>query len=310
MHSSGSFVVTAIERLRMYLDEAILDAKYDNDYLLAHILLPEMVTIMARLNHNRDDPILSVHSITLATDQRYYVLPPNMLQLLDVRQLDDNRHLKKTWAPRGLFNRRGPGWALDGNELRFDPKILSGADWDLYYIANGDYLAHYDTAGGTLANDADGDPTVFTLSASPTVGELDRRESAYVGGVLRITPASGDSPNTIEERVIDSYDASTRKVTVRRPFTDHSAGSGLKYEVAPLGGQALVDCIALRGAMKMGTVRSVSQKKMAFIHTEFLSAFKTLLDNVGNLEGRVGKHYERDTEDHPITGHLTYKGTY
>ena len=64
MHSTGSFLLTVIERVRAYLDEATLDAKFTNDYLTRHVICPEMVNVMSRLSNNADNPIRVRHQIS------------------------------------------------------------------------------------------------------------------------------------------------------------------------------------------------------------------------------------------------------
>ena len=56
------------------------------------------------------------------------------------------------------------------------------------------------------------------------------RESAYVGGILRVW---GDTNTVVQERVITSYNADTKIVGVRSAFTSPIANGSVRYEIVP-----------------------------------------------------------------------------
>ena len=59
MHSTNSFIYTVIERIRGYLDDPDLDAKYTDDFLIRHIIMPSMTNVMARINNSLTNPVVS-----------------------------------------------------------------------------------------------------------------------------------------------------------------------------------------------------------------------------------------------------------
>lgn len=306
MHSTGSFLLTVIERLRAYLDEAIVDAKYTNDYLVRHVICPEMVNVLSRLNNNTDNPIRVRHSITLVKDQEDYVLPPNIGEIYRVAIIDSSGRITKEHMPGNEFNIRGPGWQIQGNMISFRPFPVVGETIDIHYIPNGDFIPHYHTGSESTQGGEMTSFTTFVFDATPTLGAIDNRENAYAGATLRVwTTAAGHHGGlpdhaVLEERIIESYDASTRTATVRRPFTtDISDGTkpGLRYEVAPVGMNSLMQAIACSSAMNMGAARNITQKQMGFMILQYKTAMKTIGDNLSFMQARKPKSYEKNTID-------------
>ena len=294
MHSTGSFLLTVIERVRAYLDEAVVDAKFTNDYLVRHVICPEMVNVMSRLSNNADNPIRVRHSITLVKDQQDYVLPPNIGEIYRFAIIDSGGSITREFMPENEFHPSGPGWHIQGNMLSLRPYPAEAETADIHYLPNGDFQPHYDTDGGTFNSS-----TTFTFDSAPTLGAIDNRENAYAGAILRVWTKTTHA--VLEERVIESYDASTRVATVRRPFTtdvsaSHSEG-GMRYEVAPVGMNSLIQAIACASSMNLGTARNITQKQMQFILLQYKSAMKTIGDNLSFMQARKPKSYQKDTVD-------------
>ena len=293
MHSTGSFLLTVIERVRAYLDEAVVDAKYTNDYLVRHVICPEMVNVISRLSNNADNLIRVRHSITLVKDQQDYVLPPNIGEIYRFALMDSGGRITREFMPENEFHPSGPGWHIQGNMLSIRPFPNGAETADVHYIPNGDFLPHYDTDGGEMTSH-----TTFKFDSSPTLGAIDNRENSYAGAILRVWTYSTHA--VLEERVIESYDASTRIATVRRPFTtDVSDGTqtGMRYEVAPVGMNSLIQAIACASSMNLGTARNITQKQMQFILLQYKTAMKTIGDNLSFMQARKPQSYQKDTVD-------------
>ena len=288
MHSTGSFLLTVIERVRAYVDESTLDAKYTNDYLVRHVICPEMANVMSRLSMNYSNPIRIRHSLSINKNTEHYILPPNIGEIYRVAVLDDTNRITQEMLPHNEFHPRGPNWQIQGNMISFRPLPPQDQTVDIHYIPNGDFLPHYDSDGGNLATS-----TTFVFDATPTLGATDNRENAYAGAILRVWNASDD---VIEERVVKSYDASTRTATVHIPFT-HSTGTGKKYEIAPAGMQSLYQVIACACAINLGTMRNVTKKQMDFFVLQYKMNMKTIGDNLKSMESRRGKFYDKNTLD-------------
>lgn len=294
MNSTGSMILTIIERIRAYLDDADINAKYDNDYLVRHIISPGMVDIVSRLSNTTGVPIVHKLSLTVTEGQLSYKMPPNVHEVLRIVTKTADGLVLTDALPQHP-TKTGAGWRLEGNpgalELIMDVNPVGVPTLELWYVDNGDFLPCYGT--GTL----DATKTIVTLTASPTFGALDRRESAYVGATLRLLPPS---PSAIEERSITAHveSAGVWTATVGTAFTKAAAGT-VTYEIAPAGAQALYEAIALWGAMKLGVARKVSQNHYVMMTQHYRAAMKTIGDNLTNAWGRESKRFYRD---YPVRG--------
>lgn len=303
MHVSGSFLLTVLERIRAYINEPDLDAKFSNDFITRHTIMPAMVDIFARLNMGRDDPVLIRFSIPLVKDQEYYQLPPAVGSIWRVAIINDQGRITSDFLPRGEYHPRGPNWSIEGNLLTFRPFPTADREVDVWYVHTGDMFPHYAT-GGQLDNTL----RVFNLDYTPTIGAIDRRPNAYAGQVLRLLPTNG----IWEERIILSHDPVAGTVTTRVAFTTASEASSsstsstetMTYEIAPAGAQPLYEAIAAWGAIKLGTGLRISQAHRNSILLQYKAAMKTAQDNVGNLQLRTGKSFDRNTTDSDLLRRL------
>ena len=301
MHSTGSFLYTVIERIRGYLDDPDFDAKYDNDFLIRHIISPTMVDVLSRVNMNMDNPVLMRMDFRPNATDEYYQLPPAVGEIWRIACRDDNGAVIDEIKPRTEWHPAGVGWSLEGNTLRFDPKFDADRDWTIYYVPTGDIMVHYSVDGGTMR----GDRQTFVLDSAPDLGELDRRENAYAGQILRVIPATG----MVEERVIASHDVDLAEVTVRVPFKTNLESS-IRYEIAPIGAQSLYEAIAAGAAMKLGSYRKITGNHYQMILQQYRSAIKTATDNVANLQMRTGKSWQRKTVDNPNYDDIFFAGSW
>ena len=302
MHSTGSFLYTVLERIRGYLDDPDFDAKYDNDFLIRHIISPTMVDVLARINMNADNAVVMRLDFTPTDTDEYYQLPPSVGEVLRIARRDSDGRVEDEVMPRTEFHPNRVGWALEGNTLRFDPKFgKNEKDYTIYYIPSGDVMPHYSADGGTVT----GDGTTLRLDASPDLGTIDRRENAYAGQILRVIPAAG----MIEERVIASHDVDTRDVEVRIPFKGNLSSS-VRYEIAPIGMQSLYEAISAGAAMKLGAYRKISGSHYQMVLQQYRSAIKTVTDNLANMQMRTGKSFQKKTVDNPAYNDLFFNGVY
>jgi len=290
MHSTNSFIYTVIERIRGYLDDPDLDAKYTDDFLIRHIIMPSMTNVMARINNSLTNPVVSKLLISTVKDTQYYQLPPTVGEIWGVTEYDtDTGDITRDYKPRSHWSPDGPNWSLEGNLLSIRPIPAKAQDIYIFYTHTGDLLLHY--GAGTL----DSDLTTFTLATSPTLGAIDKRANAYAGSILRLL-----SGNVIEERVVESSTANeytgSIELTVRVPFAHNSAGA-VTYEVAPLNSQALYEAVAASGALKLASYKKITGTHFQMIQLQYKDAMKTAADHYANIQMRTPKHLDKDTVD-------------
>ena len=295
MHSTGSFLYTVLERLRGYLDDPDFDAKYDNDFLIRHIISPTMVDVLSRVNLNMDNPVVMRFDFNPESTTEYYQLPPSVGEVWRICRRNENGDIIEDFKPRSEFHPNGVGWALEGNTVRFDPKLATNT-WTIYYVPSGDIMPHYATSGAMQ-----GDQSTFTLDSTPTLGALDRRENSYAGQILRILPDTG----MIEERVITSHDVELGQVVTRIPFNS-TLNENVKYEIAPIGMQSMYEAISAGSAMKLGAYRKITGSHYQMILQQYRSSIKTATDNLANLQMRTGKSWQKKTVDNPAYDEMFY----
>ena len=303
MHSTNSFLYTVLERIRGYLDDPDFDAKYDNDFLIRHIIAPSMVDVWSRINMNLDNPVVLRHAIEFEKNTEYYQLPPSVGEVWRIALRNSDGRVIDEVMPRNEFHPQGVGWSLEGNTLRFDPKHAASIGtntWNIYYVPSGDTMPHYSSGGGTMQADL----KTFLLDTTPNLGAIDRRENAYAGQILRVIPATG----MIEERVIESHDVSLSQVTTRIAFST-PLSSNVNYEIAPIGMQSLYEAISAASALKLGSYRKVTGSHYQMILQQYRSSIKSATDNLANLQMRTGKHWQKNTIDNPGYDEISMYGS-
>jgi len=306
MDSTGSFLKTVLERVRGYLDDSDFDAKYQDQFIVQHVIMPALVDVWSRVSLNADNPVMLDYVITLVENQECYVLPSCVGEVHEVVQMassQSNGQPVNEIIPRHRMAVGGPNWALEGNMLCFRPfpsGVTGITPFTIRYTSNGDMSPHYCAlttgAGGVL----NAGLLTFTLPAdvgSGGLGLVDQRENCYAGQILRLLN-KGAGFTTREERVVASYDPATRICTLRRPFTTNIAGN-YAYEIAPSRSQGMVEAVAIACALKLGTWRKCSQAQMGMFTQQYRSAIKTIGDNMANMQMRTGKSWAKDTRDNP-----------
>jgi hypothetical protein len=305
MDTTRSFIKTVVERIRGYLDDSDFDAKYTDQFLVQHVVMPSLVDVWSRVSMNADNPVLLSFDITLVNDQECYVIPPCVGEIHEIVQYTGSSGSQTSdgvpTADAYPFHRMsvgGQNWAIEGSMICFRPfpQNLSGnTTWTVRYTTNGDMLPHYSShTGGPHASSLDATRTLFTISDSPQLGLQDKRENAYAGQILRILDG-----NVFEERVIASYNANTRVCTLKRPFSSNVSTGVHIYEIAPSQSQGMVEAVAVASALKLGAWRKISQAQNQLLTQQYRAAIKTIGDNLANMQMRTGKSYAKDTRDNP-----------
>jgi len=294
MHSSQSFLKTAAQRARQFVDEPEVLAKTPDDRLMSDALVPSMVEVWSRIALG--DPTLPVLSMDLDIEEGVtaYLLPPIVAQVLRLSQKDEQRAVLQDWRPNGFWAPFGQGWRIERNVIVFDPKPRANQKWTVEYVPSGDILAHYSESGGEVLTE-----TTVKLASAPSMGMLDRRDNAYAGSVLRMIPSSG----VVEERLITAYNPSTRVATLSIGLTHASVGASKAYEVVPWAwGQPVWDAVAVRAAIRIATWRRTSEGVIRQLQMELQRCMKTAYDGFNHVQMRVSKGYDRNTVDSPSAG--------
>ena len=135
MHSSGSILKTYCEKVRHYLDDPDLDAKYDDNYLVRFFLASAMNDVLSRVSMMSDNQIVQILTLAVKTGTQHYRLPPTVRQIMRVGLMNASTgYWTEDFHPRNRFNTYGNGWALEGNLISFEPPPTADRDMTVAYI--------------------------------------------------------------------------------------------------------------------------------------------------------------------------------
>lgn len=155
MNTTFSFLYTVLDRLRTYLDDASVDAKYTNDFLVRHIVMPSMTDVLSRINNTSCSKIVHKWDWTLRAGVERYKLPPTVMEVIRIVLVDTDGTPIIDAYPEDIMHRNGPGWMLEGDagamELWVDTATQGLYAAQLWYVSSGDVLCHYAT-DGTVTN--------------------------------------------------------------------------------------------------------------------------------------------------------------
>ena len=307
MDASGSMLKTVIERVRGFLDDPDLEAKYNDDYILRHTIRPAFASVMSRINNSSVSPVMHRLSFPLTKNVADYQLPACVGEVWRLCILDAYGNVTEEAMPRGVYNVRGPNWKIEGNTISFLPYPSDNySTLELWYIHSGDFSAAYQVGNvAAFVLGANKNSGTINISTPATVGEWDKRPSSYVGQMLRIIPSSTSYP--IEERIITSWTPTTAgsslwSFTVRNPFTYAVGNANLPaFEIAPEGSENLWEAVAAASAMKLASYRKLSGEHFGMIQAAYRDAMKTTMDHYSNVQMRMPKSWEKDTVDNQLT---------
>ena len=303
--AADGFLTRTLSRIRLFTDEPSINAKYTDDNLL-DLIESSWADILQELNRNSSAPIVVRHDVSVSTDATLdgntHLLPPTVGQVLRLSKVcSTTGRVEWEMMPRSRWNPAGHGIIVEGNTIQFTPYWDRGSyTLRLTYIPKGDLRLHegtFDNSGDVaITNDTDANQAEVILASSPGTGTLDIRPNAYAGSVLRILGDVGGSPTAdyVQERIIRSYDVTTRTATVAPALTYVPSGTTVPYEIAPLLGQALDIVVALDVAAQVIGIEG-DAKRAASTERQYARKMRTLRLNAANLEAIVGQRFQHDT---------------
>ena len=292
------FLEKVVDWVRIYTDEPTITAKYTEDNLY-DLIQTEWTTIMEQLNLSAQTPIIVRHRITVVEDQKVYLLPPTIGQVLRIMMLDTNGGVQGEVYPRSRWNPAGCGVAIEGNTLYLDPTWGGSTVYiELDYMPTGDVMLHDGTidSDDSIVNDVDENTCTVVLAATPDNGSLDTRPNAYAGSILRIISAGTN--NYEQMRVIQSYDVATRTATVAPAFTaallPSVTGEDISYEIAPFLSPGKQNIVALAVSRHIITTEGNIQR-YGMITRQYKEMLRSVRLHLANVEQIVGMHFKKDT---------------
>jgi len=290
MHSSGSLIRGAVEDIRMLLNEAILDSKYSDQYVVRTALAQAMANLFSKTNQVATDRVYIRMPISIVAGQQYYVLPPCVEQVHCIRKYDEDGNLIWDWRPRSQFNGKGPAWSLQHRTLSLLPLPSEDIDVELWYTPSAHINMHYAEDGEVVSTTT---PQEMTLSATPLMGLTGKGENEYVGSVLR------SLDTTHAERLISAYNPISRVATLRNPLPSLSLATDCIYEVVPAGLSHFWAAAASLAALRLGIGRKIDGTHYGMIVAQHKNDLKALRDTLSSMAGRFPSSMDQNTIDNP-----------
>jgi hypothetical protein len=293
MDVSSSFLQSVLDDTRLYIDEPAINAKYSDTQIL-RIMQSIWATLLADLNRNSSAPVILRHSFSVTSGTEFVLLPPTISQILRIVSYDTNNAVQSDLIPRSMWNGAGPGFTIEGNTLRFTPK-WTGADttFHIHYIPSGSVSYHSGTAS-TITNSTTADTCTVILAATPTLGSLDNRPNSYGGCIFRVLTAT--THNFVQDRIIRSYDVTTRTVTLYPSFeTDLlPGGATVTYEIVPLLANIFDNLIALAICRHIAAIEGDNGrlKTLTQLYAEQMRSNRL---GAANVQSIIDSRFETDT---------------
>ena len=293
MSITESYIKQTLDGIRLNIDEVGTNGKYDDSTLLKNVLGPSLQDVMHRIHNSSQLPVVNVYDFTIAANVNHVTLPPCIGQVWRVVLLDDADEETFEVYSRHDLSIGGFNVRFEGNSLHIHKELTGAQDIRIYYTHTGKVGWHY---GGSAAHGiaaTTSGASKFTCATTPTIGAVDRRLNAYGGQLLRTFPSTG----VIEERVIDKsiYTLGSWVLNLRDAF--NVVDGSVAYEIVPPGPPAMWEAVTYSACIRLGTIRSMTQKQMAYFHDLYKGARKTLVEQVGNFDGRQGKKFDGNTKD-------------
>jgi hypothetical protein len=235
---ADEFLTRMITSIRRGVDEPATNSKY-TDAILIDEIEKAFPVILDEINRNKqDDMIVARFNVTVVAGTETYILPTLISSVVSLYTEDAVTKTRSFYFSRGRRNTAGRGVYLEGNMLKVQPNaVTAGTVIVVEYIPAGTARLHY----GACTLNATGD--IATFGASPVLGALDTHANAYAGCIFRILSAATTN-SFIQERIITSYDNTTRAATLAAPLSPIPTGA-LVYEIAPPILRGLDDVIAI-----------------------------------------------------------------
>jgi len=225
-YTSDSFITRALAKIREQVDEPALNAKYSDTTLIA-LMEQKYPEILGEINRNSQTPVVARTTVTYDGTTEDYMLPSTIGTIVAIYTLESTGY-KTFYESMGQYNTAGRGIWLEGNNLHVQSGILNtNTVITIESLPSG--IARLCNGTCTIASDG----LSATLPVSALVGTRDLHEEAYNGSVFRLLRSTESAYDTIQDRLITSYDALTRVATFDKALSPIPLSGTTYFEIAP-----------------------------------------------------------------------------
>lgn len=284
------FLSAFVEGVQLYTDDEVIGSKWSAARLIRRQFYPCYQQVLTELSGTSDKEVLIRHSITLASGTTRYILPPHIEKIRQLVYLDtdDPTIIEREILPAQTHLAVGPRWWIEGNVLvlNFDPEQYDGESWSLWYAPGGTFFSHEGTATSATA-------TTLVLSSSPSLGDLDTRDNAYLGATVRILD---DTNGVSQERAVTTYARSTRTATVTESFSPTPSGT-ITYDILPpLWSPQILDAVIWLASRRMLAANGPKDKNFRLAR-EYQESLRAARSHLNRFQGRLADRFNDETRD-------------
>lgn len=271
----------------MYADEPDTSSKF-SDAQIIRMLEKAWALVLGEIGRASERLLVVRYNISVVNGTQYYQLPPTIGQILRIHKLESTLGLSEyEFTPASRWNPSGPGYTIEGDILVFTPIPQFTDTLQILFVPKATARLHDGTAGTVAASS-------IILAASPTTGTLDLRPQAYAGSIVRILNA-GNAAAVGQQRIITSYDNSTRTATINPAWTTTPTGT-VTYEIAPLIWEPYDTIMAVYAARLMHTTEGDAQR-INTINTAYRDMMREIRLSEANVEARMGEYFHHDVPE-------------
>ena len=270
---SDSFLSRSIAKVRQWIDEPAINAKYTDTEIVEQLEL-SYISVVAEKNRNSQTPAFAKITLTMSSGVTVYILPYTVGSIEAIYQSAEYGG-KLFYSSRSKYNPFGQGLYVESNVIKLQDAALFGPTQEITveYTPSGTARLHH----GTCTLGADGTTAVF--GATPNVGVLDTHHNAYTGTMFRLLNVDGTvvTGNYMQERPITEYDNTTRTATfspVLSPVATTDDGS-IYYEIAPAIHKGLDLVVAIHTAFTICSMEG-NRKRAGTILTTYREAIRNV----------------------------------
>jgi len=272
------FLSECISLIRQFTDEPSVEPKYTNNVLIEYIH-SAFDQVLSAVNIDSDHPILVRHDVAVVNGTQEYVLPCSVGEIWRIARIDTVSRLPvwELW-PSNEFTFSSYGFTVEGNVLRFGSPQVTTQTLQVLYMPNSEVAIHTATAVA-------GSTTTIEFPASPTEGVLDIRPHGYAGYMVRLLDGTGEG----QERVVESYNATTRVATVRPAWTTAPNATSI-YEALPQYSRLIKHVVVLYAALDVlaGEAKSTRRAEIERVLQRKMTALRNTLGKKVNRFGTRG----------------------
>lgn len=292
--SGVGFLKQTSDKVREYMDDSTAAVRF-TDAQVTDTMHLKFQEVMEEINRVSLGKIRARLEITIAIDQREYVLPPGIGTFLEFKKLDTNGNPEWEMIADHPLSPQGPGFTIEGGILlRLDPQWSTGHTMTIVYTPNAECTMFEVSSTAFTAS-------TVTVPASVTVGAVDFRPNGYLGYVIQIIDSvTGLSQ---QDRIISDQDNTTPGqpvLTVKPDFAPALSGTEV-FQVLPQYAARYQDMLALKVAGFYSSIRK-NRESVEFLGFEYQKAQRALRLQQANIEGRRGHRFHRSIRGRRMLG--------